>query len=171
MVSKIVQYTNQKSINLYAEALGMMLDKIRSKEGISAGPREFWINNGIDLGHARMVDHCGLAPDNSISTKTMIEVLQFAFEDKTLWKALMASLPIAGESGTLRSMFRNSPAKGAIFAKSGLINGVRNYAGYIRTKSGNWMAFCVMTQNPGCSPQVIRKKLEQLLESLYLSLP
>ena len=169
-LAKIVQLTNQKSINLYAEGMGMVLDKLRSTAHLSSNVREFWLKRGIDLGNARMVDHCGLAPDNAISARAMVDILEYTFNEKKLWSTMLGSLPIAGETGTLRTMFRNSSARGQIFAKSGLINGVRNYAGYIKTKSGKWMAFCVMTANPTCSSQLIRKKLEQLLESLYLSL-
>jgi D-alanyl-D-alanine carboxypeptidase/D-alanyl-D-alanine-endopeptidase (penicillin-binding protein 4) len=49
--------------------------------------------------------------------------------------AYLTSLPIGGQSGTLKRMF-NFTGNGQVFAKTGTLNKVKTLAGYIKTNSG-----------------------------------
>ena len=167
-LDRIVELINQKSINLYAECLGLIMEKIQASV---ADRSTYW--NGKIKGSTgmRLVDYSGLAMDNAIPPQAIIDALSFAYAKPDLFERLLKSLSVGGKSGTLKNLFRDSPARGSIYAKSGLINGVRNYAGYMKSSSGRWLAFCVFTLNPSCNSYVVRKKLEHLLESMYLSAP
>jgi len=168
-LDQIAKKTNQSSVNLFAEGLGLRAAKEKSFSSDSEHwLHSFWSSRAIDMSGCRFSDYAGLAPDNAISASAMVQILQKMHSSKH-WDNFLSSLAIAGESGTMRSMLRHSKAKGKIFAKSGLINGVRNYAGYIQGYGGKWYAFAIMTHNPTCNGQVVKKKLEQLLETLYLA--
>lgn len=159
-LSHLAKLTNEKSINLFAEGLGL-------KAHITPEHmKDFWHDEGVDMTGTRVADFAGLAPDNAVSAQVIVDVLQTIYDDKDWWKVFRPTLAVAGESGTMRSLLRGSPARGKVYAKSGLISGVRNYAGYMKI-SNRWYAFCVMSYNAG-EGQQLREKLAQLLETLYL---
>ena len=161
----IVKVTNQRSVNLFAQSLGhMAMQKNGLEDDII-----YWEDRGIDMIGCRTSDFAGLAPDNAITSKAMVKILAWVQEDSNRFEEFKSTLAIAGESGTLRSLLRNSPSRGHIFAKSGLIAGVRSYAGYVHRPDGRWIAFSILTHNPSCGGQVVRKKLAQLMETMYLS--
>ncbi|MCB0689882.1 MAG: D-alanyl-D-alanine carboxypeptidase/D-alanyl-D-alanine-endopeptidase, partial [Saprospiraceae bacterium] len=167
-LQEIVDVTNQKSVNLFAEGLGL-----RSARQLDLDTDdwllEFWKQKQIDMSGCHFYDYAGLAPDNALTAQSVVQILSLIYQQKDLWPVFLGSLSVAGEVGTLASMFKHSPAKGRIRAKSGLINGVRSYAGYMQSRSGRWYAFDIMTHNPDCGG--IRNKLEVWLDDLYLSLP
>ena len=76
------------------------------------------------------------------------------------------SLPKAGKEGTVKVMCKNTSAENNLRAKSGSLRNVRSYAGYVKSKSGRELAFCIMTNNFTCSSSKARKKLEKVLISL-----
>jgi D-alanyl-D-alanine carboxypeptidase/D-alanyl-D-alanine-endopeptidase (penicillin-binding protein 4) len=73
------------------------------------------------------------------------------------------SLPIAGRTGTLRNMFKNSSAENNLRAKSGTMGDIKSYAGYVNNKKGEKIAFAVIANNYNCSNGEIRKKIEKIL--------
>lgn len=164
-LQELARVTNQRSVNLFAQSLGIAAMQQGAFEDLSA----YWESKEIDLTGVRTNDYAGLAQDNAITTKSMVQILTWIHNDPTRFEAFRSTLAIAGQSGTLSSLLKNSQARGHIYAKSGLISGVRSYAGYIQRPDGHWIAFSVLTQNPACSGYVIRKKLAQLMETMYLS--
>ncbi|MDH3649045.1 MAG: D-alanyl-D-alanine carboxypeptidase/D-alanyl-D-alanine-endopeptidase [Saprospiraceae bacterium] len=168
-LAEIVAIANQHSVNLYAEAIGRQLEREIGSYGSNA-LTSFFNQVDADVRGCRFTDYAGLAPDNAITAKAMVNVLHYIHAEPTMYQTFLQSMAIAGHSGTMRHMFRNSRAKGKIFAKSGLIEGTRNYAGYMHAPSGDVVAFCIMTFNAECDRKVVQGKLEQLLESVYLSL-
>ncbi len=168
-VQSIIKWVNHQSVNLYAEGLGLWIEKMGAPR--TASLIEYFEARGIELGGCRSVDYCGLAPDNALHAKGLVEILAYAHDKPDLFQLVRTSLPVVGEAGTVRSMLRSSPARGSIYAKSGQISGVRNYVGYIKSKQDHWLAFAILTQNPQCGSQVVRRKLALLLESMYLNAP
>ena len=57
------------------------------------------------------------------------------------------SLPVAGQSGTLKNVAKGTAAVGRIRAKSGTIDRVKCYAGYVDSRSGTRYAFAIMVNN------------------------
>lgn len=164
-LQEIATLTNQRSVNLFAQSLGITAFQQGDFKDLSS----YWESQGMDMTGVRTNDFAGLAQDNAITTKSMIQILSWIHNDPVRFEAFKSTLAIVGQSGTLSSLLKNSRARGHIYAKSGLISGVRSYAGYIQRSDGHWIAFSVLTQNPSCSGYVVRKKLAQLMETMYLS--
>jgi D-alanyl-D-alanine carboxypeptidase/D-alanyl-D-alanine-endopeptidase (penicillin-binding protein 4) len=59
----------------------------------------------------------------------------------------MASLPLAGLDGTLRSRMKSSPA-GAVRLKTGHIDGVSGVAGYVTSPSGKLYVLVSLVNSP-----------------------
>ncbi|HRH54263.1 MAG TPA: D-alanyl-D-alanine carboxypeptidase/D-alanyl-D-alanine-endopeptidase, partial [Chitinophagales bacterium] len=165
-LSDVVYHTNQKSNNLYAETIL----KTIGKKQLSDGSREsgtkavttYYKNKGIDLAGMNIEDGSGLSRMNVFTTKQMCSILNMEMKEPT-FEQFKKSLPIAGKSGTLITVADNTVAAGKVFAKSGSMYKVRSYSGYVQTKSGELLSFCVIVNNYTCGSVEIKSKLEKLM--------
>ncbi len=73
-VREIVYWTNQKSINLYAEHLLKAMGQGKTLEGTQAVLR-FWKEQGIDIKGMNIVDGSGLSRKNFMTTQQLAEIL------------------------------------------------------------------------------------------------
>ena len=111
-----------------------------------------------------MYDGSGLSPSNAVSARFMVELLTYMKKDSnnTLF---FESLPVGGKSGTIAWLWNKSPLEGKVHAKSGSINRVRCYSGYV-DKGEKTYAFSIMINNyPTDNPRQIIRKIEQFLIS------
>ncbi|NND05704.1 MAG: D-alanyl-D-alanine carboxypeptidase/D-alanyl-D-alanine-endopeptidase [Saprospiraceae bacterium] len=166
-VYALCDFTNKKSINLFAEGLGHHLAK--EMNGEEHPLLDYWSGCKIAVDGCKVYDYSGLSPENTLTARAMIEVLAEINRHPEEYIDFKKTLAQAGVSGTLSNMWKNSPAQGKIWAKSGSISGVLNYAGYMESKSGKNLAFCLFTQHADCINGSTRRKLEQVLEIVHLS--
>ncbi len=165
----IVNITNKNSINLFAEHLfneiAFKLKGVGSNRvGIDA-VTDFWKAKGMDTDGFYVRDGSGLTRFSAVTAKQMVFVLQYMKKSKNS-KEFYESLAVSGESGTLRSVGRNTSAHGKIHAKSGSIRRVRTYVGYADTKSGRELAFAMNISNYNCTDSDARRKLTKLIISM-----
>jgi D-alanyl-D-alanine carboxypeptidase/D-alanyl-D-alanine-endopeptidase (penicillin-binding protein 4) len=59
----------------------------------------------------------------------------------------VASLPVAGEDGTIRKRPRRTRAEGNAAAKTGSISNVRSLSGYVHTRDGEVLAFAILAND------------------------
>ncbi|MGS0747089.1 D-alanyl-D-alanine carboxypeptidase [Halpernia sp. GG3] len=72
---------------------------------------------GFDLNGFNYIDGSGLSHSNTVMPIAQAKFLASRMKED-YFKDYFDSLPIAGQSGTLRHMFLNSDANGQIFAKN-----------------------------------------------------
>lgn len=148
----VINNTNKTSDNLNAEYLLRAVAKIKSKKQ-TAENGIFLIDSLIALSgnkpkDYRIFDGSGLSYYNLISADLLVNVLKFIKKQKEpLPTIFINSLPVGGVDGTLSNRFKNSSAKGYVFAKTGTISGVSSLSGYIETKRKNWIVFSILIQN------------------------
>lgn len=171
-LSKIVYWTNKKSINLFAESLLKMMGKKKYGKGDREHGlrvvKDYWVAQGLDLDGLIMEDGSGLSPTNAITPKQLTQALHKFTRHKT-YNAFYNSLAVAGEpadDGMLKSFMRNTSAAKKIRAKSGFISHVRAYTGYAQDKAGKPIAFTFMVNNYTCSNGTMKKKIQNLLKTL-----
>ena len=169
-LSEIIRHTNHESDNLYAE---MLFRIFGSKYSIpctihnaSDFVREYWKNRGVSFRSAKILDGCGLAPQNTISPAMYVQLLRFMYGSRNK-DVFIESLPCSGESGTLSSFLRDTPLHGKVCAKSGTIGGTKNYAGYIFLPDGRVWVFAVMVNSANCKTRKIQRVIEQYLLDVY----
>jgi len=171
-LGEIIQYTNTKSYNASAETCLKMagLKKYGSGSwecGLKA-VYELFDENNVDPAGMKLYDGSGLSKANKVAPAAMASFLM-NIRSEPWFETLYASLPVAGETGTLKSMFDGTNVKGKLRAKSGYMKTVRAFAGYVPNQKNEMMAFCVIVNNYAGHAYVLKKKLETLMVSFSLA--
>ena len=149
-LADIVAAMNGESINLFAELL--FRASARGPERVGIGTAEhanaelmhFLAQKvGVDAGAVLAKDGSGLSTLDRVTPRSLVKVLAYA--NKAPWAgAYHASLPVAGQSETLRHRMRYTPAQGNLHAKTGTTNDVISLAGYVTAKNGEVLAFAMV---------------------------
>jgi D-alanyl-D-alanine carboxypeptidase/D-alanyl-D-alanine-endopeptidase (penicillin-binding protein 4) len=172
MLSDIIRETNVKSNNHFAEHLLRIIGRKSNpniysdplKEGIEAIDK-FWKQKGIATQSIVMKDGSGLAPQNAVSPEFLCEVLGYMNNQSENKSVFFDSLPKAGLDGTLKSFMKGTKFERKIAAKSGSIEGVQCYAGYLMDGSKKY-AFAVMVNKFNGTRSEVRSAIEKFLLSL-----
>jgi len=164
-LDKIVQVTNLFSNNHYAETLLRTLGKGSSYAGIEA-VKKFIVASGVDTSELYFTDGSGLSRANNVTTHLQALLLAKITLNDNLYKTFYASLPVAGKSGSMRTIGKGTYIEDKMRAKTGYINRARGYCGYIETKSGKSISFSILFNNYNCTPAQAKQKIEKWLVSL-----
>ena len=117
----------------------------------------------------RFADGSGLSRKNYISPEFMADFLA-AMARSRVWKDYLASLPRPGmKDGTLTARLKDCPDKSRIFMKSGSMNGVRCYSGYILSGNGrkeDTIVFSLMVNNYVGNNSRLNTSLDALIAAL-----
>lgn len=92
-------------------------------------------------------DGCGLCPDDRLSPRLLIAILDYAYKRRNIYNKVFTLLPLAGTDGTLHDRLRKANVLGKIKAKTGTLTregGISTLAGYFTGKDGHIMAFAIM---------------------------
>jgi serine-type D-Ala-D-Ala carboxypeptidase/endopeptidase (penicillin-binding protein 4) len=162
----IVNEYNKESVNVIGENLfktlgGHFKGAPGTWENGAQIISDFLVGIGVNSDF-RIVDGSGLSNLNRVSPQTMTDVLQYAYTNKLIGPDFVKSLPIAGVDGTLKKRFRSSELEGRVLAKTGYINNVRALSGYAFTRSGDVLAFSILSN--GIGPQVKTFQTNMLTE-------
>jgi D-alanyl-D-alanine carboxypeptidase/D-alanyl-D-alanine-endopeptidase (penicillin-binding protein 4) len=138
-LGEIIRLTNKFSSNLMARHLLLTLGAERFgppatlQKGADA-LAEWGRERGIDLSAVDIDNGSGLSRSTHIPVLTMARILSLALHSRFA-PEFLASLPLAGIDGTLRSRMKSVPA-GAVRLKTGHLDGVSGVAGYVTVQSG-----------------------------------
>jgi serine-type D-Ala-D-Ala carboxypeptidase/endopeptidase (penicillin-binding protein 4) len=168
-LDSIIHWVNLKSINSWAETLANHIGI--AKTGIGDTPSavkamtEFWTSKGIDTKGMFIMDGSGLSRSNGVTAKQMTEIMVHISKEKE-FASFYNALPIAGKSGSISGACKGTAAENNLRAKSGYLNRVRSYTGYVHNKSGDLIAFTMILNNYTCSAAEGKVKLERLMVAL-----
>ena len=85
-------------------------------------------------------DGSGLSTLDRVTARSMVQLLGYA-RTAPWGQVFAATLPVAGRTETLRGRMRRTPAEDNLHAKTGTTNDVTSLGGYVRTQSGELLAF------------------------------
>ena len=169
-LSEILKEINQNSNNLYAEQLfryiACRLSLPCTIQNSVQVMINCWRNRGINLQNSFIMDGCGLAPQDAVSAGTLVQLLSFMNKSKNM-PVFYESLPVAGESGTLKGFLKNTPLRGNVHAKSGTTSRIKSYAGYMTNLKGETLAFAVIVNNAACKSRQVQNMIEKFLVETY----
>ena len=111
-----------------------------------------------------MVDGSGLSPQDRVTTDFLCRYLT-ALSREPFFDDFYNTLAKAGESGTAKNI--KVPVAGVtVRLKTGTINGVKAYAGYIDAANGDRLAFAIISNGHNCSGSVASEKLTKILQKI-----
>ena len=154
------------SVNLFAEHLCIQIGLTKygsatTSSGCSA-IAEFWKKRGIDTDGLYQYDGSGLSRHNAISARHLTDIMIYMSKSKNA-TGFENTLPVAGKSGTLSNVGKKTILAGNLKAKSGTMQRVKSYSGFVKTKSGKKLAFAMIINNFNCPIKTMVSKFEKLM--------
>ncbi len=166
---EIIEQTNYHSVNIFAEAIMKQLAINEGKKGDTYSGidilKDYWSTQGLNMKETRIRDGSGLSSNNILSTYELAYILALTY-NSSYGKKFLQTLPIAGKSGTMKSVGKGTMAEGRIYAKSGYISGVRGYVGYVKTTTGKTVAFAMISNNFDGSAGLMRNRFAKLMAKM-----
>ena len=150
----IIYWFNQKSINLYGEALLKTIGSIAgNKTNTEEAARllvKYW-EQKLKIPSAAMViiDGSGLSPQNRVSTTAMTKIMHYALNRP--WFA---------------DFSKSLPTYNNMTMKSGTIGGVLGYTGYQKSKTGQEFTFSLLVNNFTGTNASMRQAMFTFLDNL-----
>lgn len=166
----LVYFVNQTSNNAMSEAF-LKISGFYKKGDYSLDTGKSTVNNHLhtnrkfDFNGFYYADGSGLSRSHMVSPISQVKFLTDIMNEP-YFDIYFKSLPIAGQSGTLKTSFVNSEAYGQIFAKTGTLNGVKTLAGYVKTKNGKTLVFSLLVNSYTGSVAQVKQKMEYILTPL-----
>ena len=150
-LGEIVRLTNKFSNNLMARHLLLTLGEEHlgrpsTPEKGAAAIADWARERGLDLQGVDIDNGSGLSRSTHISALQMAMVLSAAYHSRYA-PEFLASLPLAGVDGTLRSRMKTTPA-GNVRLKTGHIDGVSGVAGFVTTAAGKTYVLVSLVNHP-----------------------
>ena len=173
-LGRVVFETNHASNNVYAETLLRTLGKElldnASYESSYEALSKVLENLGVDASTgAQIQDGSGLSRQNYISADFLCRFLS-AMTGSPAYDTYLDSLPSPGGNGTLQYNMQGQSAdlRNRIKAKSGSMNGVRCYSGYIlpSTADGQTIVFSILTNNCTSPTWKVRPLLDKIMAAI-----
>jgi D-alanyl-D-alanine carboxypeptidase/D-alanyl-D-alanine-endopeptidase (penicillin-binding protein 4) len=150
-LGEIVRLTNKFSNNLMARHLLLTLGEEHlgrpaTLEKGAAAIADWARERGLDLQGVDIDNGSGLSRSTHISVLQMAKVLSAAYHSR-YEPEFLASLPLAGVDGTLRSRMKATPA-GNVRLKTGHLDGVSGVAGFVTTAGGKTYVLVSLVNHP-----------------------
>lgn len=175
-LSSIIKETLHRSDNFYAEsilkALGMEYTESSVYDSCFVAERQIISSMGVKgVNKVQLHDGSGLARRNYISPSFFVEFLSAMSRDGSEFETWLGTFPRPGE-GTLSARMKSAPVevKDRIRMKSGSMNGVRSYAGYIlpsdSSRPQDTVVFTVITNNVVDADGAVKLALDRLILGL-----
>jgi D-alanyl-D-alanine carboxypeptidase/D-alanyl-D-alanine-endopeptidase (penicillin-binding protein 4) len=162
----IAQYTNLTSNNIYAESifkyLGYAKYGLGSFNNGSRAVMEWFNEKGLETGGIKVVDGSGLSRLNRTTTDFLCRYLT-AMSREPFYNDFLQSLAKGGESGTAKHLPPGLPMGITVRVKTGTMDGVKSYAGYVITPHGQTLAFAIVSNGHDCSERAVTDKLNKIL--------
>jgi D-alanyl-D-alanine carboxypeptidase/D-alanyl-D-alanine-endopeptidase (penicillin-binding protein 4) len=151
-LSDAVKLINKISQNLHTE---MLLRTVARQGGpwatpdeMAQAPADFYMAAGIAPGDVIQTDASGLSRHDLVTPRAIVTLLGFA-RKQPWFETYYASLPVAGQDGTLEDRMKNTLAAGRIHAKTGSVEHVRTLSGFAETPGGRRLIFSFLSNNQG----------------------
>jgi D-alanyl-D-alanine carboxypeptidase/D-alanyl-D-alanine-endopeptidase (penicillin-binding protein 4) len=163
MTDTVLKKMMHRSDNFYADMLLQMVSQQKLKFMDESAIIGDIINQDFkNIPQIKWVDGSGLSRYNQVTPESLIAVLNKIKREQP-WDRIRTVFPGNG-SGTLS--FYKARKEEFIYAKTGTLSGVICLSGFVKSKKGKWLTFSIMLNNHDAPTALIRKKMEELLDSL-----
>ena len=149
-LTQIVQEMLVNSDNNTAEMLTKEMGFVSAQQGTTSAGLQTITSTLTKRGIAASTvlnDGSGLSNLNRVSCTDFNKILS-QYND-----SLPPLMAVAGETGTIRDMFDNSPMKGRLLGKTGTLNGVKALVGYVPVDASEPVIFSLILNSPSIDNQ------------------
>ncbi|WP_298289651.1 D-alanyl-D-alanine carboxypeptidase/D-alanyl-D-alanine-endopeptidase [Thiomonas sp.] len=148
----VVRDINKYSNNVMAQQVFLTLALAAGAQratwaGAQQAVQQWLSTHGLPMPGLVLDNGCGLSRTARVSAADLNALLRAAWHSAVM-PEFVASLPLAGEDGTLRRHFRDADTAGRIHAKTGSLDGVLTLAGYAQARSGRRYTFAALVNDP-----------------------
>jgi len=119
-----------RSDNMMAEGMLRSIAPDDTRKNAIKREKELWGARGISLAYSGIFDGSGLARGNRLAPCTLGAVLELMAKGPHS-DIYPAFFPRAGVDGTMKNFMAKTPLKGKLALKTGSVNAVQCYAGYL----------------------------------------
>ncbi len=170
-LAELVKETNRESNNLYAEVLLRLLGKVTGKMPVpqedtgEMGLKELktaLTQLGVNPNSYILADGSGLSRHNLISPEALVQTLRLMATSPAA-SIYRASLPVAGESGTLKNRINITPNRVILQAKTGTLSGVSALSGYIEVPNYEPLVFSIIINQSDLSAAKMRSATDEIV--------
>jgi D-alanyl-D-alanine carboxypeptidase/D-alanyl-D-alanine-endopeptidase (penicillin-binding protein 4) len=147
-LDRIIEQMNGESNNHYAELLFRNVARAAGAPGSAETANSLlgrFLRDKVRAAPDAVfaADGSGLSTLDRVTPRAMVQLLSYAREAS--WgQVLEQSLPVAGQTETLRRRMRRSSATGNLHAKTGTTNDVASLGGYVTASNGEDLVFSVI---------------------------
>jgi serine-type D-Ala-D-Ala carboxypeptidase/endopeptidase (penicillin-binding protein 4) len=170
-ISELINEVNQKSNNIYAEALLKSIGHTHPEHSTSnedtstlgfAMFKQRLTEMGVDAQAYRLRDASGLSRHNLVAPSAFVRILSAmaATPDAKIYRD---SLPISGITGSLRNRMKGTLAQGIVQAKTGSMSGIVSLSGYINPPEHPPLVFSVMLNQHDRSTSQMSKIVDEIM--------
>ena len=134
-LASIVRWMDRVSDNFTAEMLLKELGAVQAGKGTTAAGvgvvTGLLTQAGVPMDGVRLVDGSGLSLLDRMTASALVSLLSTMWNDPEVHPALLASLPVAGRTGTLHDRMRKGAATGVVVAKTGTTDNASALSGFV----------------------------------------
>ena len=173
-LSDIARPLMKVSQNLYAETAMRALSLGAAPASMDASRKaveETLGRWGVPAGTYVVADGSGLSRYNYVNASMIVAILRAIARDQKLAGPFVATLPIAGQDGTIGSRMKGTRAEGNVKAKTGSISNVRSLSGYLTTAAGERVVFSAIANNFTTPYATVDAAVEAALERVISTGP
>jgi D-alanyl-D-alanine carboxypeptidase/D-alanyl-D-alanine-endopeptidase (penicillin-binding protein 4) len=168
-LSEVIRDINKYSNNVMARQLLLTIAAQRTTQPGSAANgaevvRNWLAGKGIEAPELLVENGSGLSRNERLAASTLGSLLDAAFRSPVM-PEFIASMPLAGNDGTMRSRVKDRLVSGHAHIKTGMLNDVRAIAGYVLAASGRRYVVVCFVNHPNAGKAVEMQDL--LLEWVY----
>ena len=158
----------KRSQNLYAETIFRALGD-KHERTVGAGQtivKELLATWSIETDQFIILDGSGLSRYNYITPEALVRVLEHVRLNPQSATTFEATLPVAGQDGTLAHRMKGTKATGNARAKTGTMSNVSGLSGFVYTHDGEKLVFAILVNNYKSQSSAITRVIDRAVEQL-----
>jgi D-alanyl-D-alanine carboxypeptidase/D-alanyl-D-alanine-endopeptidase (penicillin-binding protein 4) len=132
VVAEMLTTSDDNTAELLVKELGVVAGTGGSTDAGLQVERDVLAGWGVPLDGVALVDGSGLSRENRLTCAALAAVLARHVHDDVFG----TGLALAGQTGTMQQYFRGTPLDGTLRAKTGTLNGVKAFSGYLGVDAG-----------------------------------
>lgn len=165
--SQINKSMMTRSDNLMAEGMLQTLAPGRGREAAIERELALWESRGLNIDGIVIEDGCGLSRNNRVTPRFLSDIYEWmACSDDA--EEYVSYFPKAGIEGTMKRMLKGTHLEGRIATKTGSVNSVQCYGGFLLDADGNpTHTIVIMANNFRSDRSEIKKTISKFLIDIF----